>query len=299
MIKKIKKVVKKNQLIYRVYKYIQKLIADIIKNRQLKRHRNNKFPNRKYVFNSDRYNIDFLKDKYVDKLPYQKAEKIIYCFWTGDNELTPNRIEALKLIRENSGVKVQLITKENLDEYILEEHPLHPAYKFLSAVHKSDYLRCYFMHYYGGGYTDIKRTYNDWNELFDKLNNSEDKIALGYREKTQYDVGKVVNFIEPSKGVRNINKDIDKHYYKLIGNGAYIFKPYTSLTKSWLEEVERRLDIVYKDLQENPGNIWGDNEGYPIPWTGVAGQITGALFLKYHQKLIIDDRIMPSFENYK
>lgn len=79
-------------------------------------------------------------------------------FWTNDKgEITPNRFRSLNQFKEISEVDVILITKDNLHEYILPENPLHPSYKYLSAVHRSDYLRTYFMHFYGGGYSDIKK----------------------------------------------------------------------------------------------------------------------------------------------
>jgi hypothetical protein len=58
----------------------------------------------------------------------------------------------------------------------LPEYPLHPAFKYLSYVHKSDYLRSYFMHFYGGGYADIKKysSNNNWKECFNLLNSNTD-----------------------------------------------------------------------------------------------------------------------------
>jgi hypothetical protein len=94
-----------------------------------------------------------------------KVNKIIYCFWTGDNQLTPNRINGLKTMKENLNVDIKLIDKNNLNDYIIPEHPLHDGYKYLSLNHKSDYLRCYFMNFYGGGYSDIKpfSKENNWS----------------------------------------------------------------------------------------------------------------------------------------
>ena len=72
--------------------------------------------------------------------------------------MSDKRKKCLDSIKQNIGVKVILITPNNLDKYILKDYPLHKSYKYLSEVHKSDYLRTYFMHHYGGGYTDIKNT---------------------------------------------------------------------------------------------------------------------------------------------
>jgi len=59
-------------------------------------------------------------------------------------------------LKENSGVKVELITSKNLTKYIKPEDPLPEGFQYLHYVHRADYLRTYFMHHYGGGYADIK-----------------------------------------------------------------------------------------------------------------------------------------------
>ena len=104
-------------------------------------------------------------------------KKCIYTFWTGDNEMPENRKRCLYLIKKLSNVDVILITKDNLNQYILE--PLHPSYEYLSFTHRADYLRTYFMHFYGGGYSDIKETTGSWDKYFDILDSS-DYYAIGY-----------------------------------------------------------------------------------------------------------------------
>jgi hypothetical protein len=81
----------------------------------------------------------------------------IYCFWTGDNEMSQNRLDGLHNLQTVSECEVILVTPQNLNQYILPDAPLHPGYKYLSETHKADYLRTYFMHFYGGGYSDIKK----------------------------------------------------------------------------------------------------------------------------------------------
>ena len=119
------------------------------------------------------------------------------------------------------------MTPSNLNKYILPDYPLHEAYPYLSETHKADYLRCYFMHHYGGGYTDIKPTTKSWIPSFDKLNNS-DKYAIGYQEI--------------KGGVCSNNPIVVQKYDELIGNGAYIFKPYTPITYEWREKTDKILD---------------------------------------------------------
>ncbi len=213
----------------------------------------------------------------------------IVCFWTGDNAMSDARMQCYKELFEKSGVSVLLINKDNLAEYVLKEFPLHTAYNSLSLVHRSDYLRCYFMHHYGGGYSDIKSPLGSWEKAFQILQNSE-KDILGYSEISH-------NAVAVLGG--DLGKDLKKYYLKLIGNCSYICRPYSAFTTEWYSELNKRLDEYYPKLMENPGNVMGDNIGYPIPWTGILGDIFHPLCLKYSNDIIKTDIIKPSFENYR
>ena len=113
-------------------------------------------------YNIIRYNI---KETFINNFP-------VYCFWTGNNEMSETRKKCLNTIK-NTNLNVILITPDNLNEYINE--PLHEGYKYLSEVHKADYLRTYFMHFYGGGYTDVKETTEDWLDSVEKLYSDNSK----------------------------------------------------------------------------------------------------------------------------
>ena len=118
---------------------------------------------------------------------------------------------------------------ERLHKYILPTNPLHPSYNYLSETHKADYLRTYFMHFYGGGYSDIKRTTDSWLKSFDDLDKSN-KWIIGYKE---IDGGTAYG---PSD-----------NYKELIGNCAYICKPNTPLTTEWYNEMisllNKKIDV--------------------------------------------------------
>lgn len=228
----------------------------------------------------------------------KKAEEVIYCFWTGDNEMPKNRRLAYLELVNISGCEVKLITPQNLQNYVLKDHPLHPAYEYLSCVHKADYLRCYFMHHHGGGYSDVKGATHSWKPLFDRLNNDDSKLALGCPETYSWYVAYTHNFKE-GYAFSNLNEEMHNHFPYIIGNTAYIFKSYSPFTYIWIEELHRRLDIVYDDLKRNPGNIWGNNEGYPIPWNSILGQIFHPLSLIYYQQIIRDKRIACNLNNYR
>ncbi len=221
--------------------------------------------------------------------PLEDAKKVVYCFWTGDNPLTPNRQEALESMRAVIGVEVKLITPANLAEYILPDHPLHPAYEYLSLVHRSDYLRTYFMHHHGGGYADIKSHSHSWNGVFEQLNDSG-AWALGYREIGPHGVVKL-----PGK----VGRDIKREWRQLIGLCAFVFRPHTPLTGEWYDELHRRMDHYHEALKRAPGNVMGDNKGYPIRWSGILGDIWFPTALRYHDRLLMNDAVKPSFDNYR
>jgi len=208
--------------------------------------------------------------------------------------------KAFQSILDNAKVKVCLITPENLDQYILKDYPLHEAYQYLSNVHKSDYLRCYFMYHYGGGYTDIKFHNKSWKKAFKKLNSSKNSFALGvYEESNSSENICYVDSFFDRKDANDLNYNMKIHYLYLIGSCSYIFKANSSFAKDWINELNRRLDLLLNELKINPGNIMGDNEGYPIKWNSILGQIFHPLCLKYHKGLLHDDSIKPSYENYR
>lgn len=256
------------------------------------------FFSRKQNFIDKCYGLRFLDTKIESEIDLLCAPKVIYCFWTGKNDLSENRKKSLEILEKYSGVDVKLITPLNLKDYVIEDFPLHPAYEYLSLVHRSDYLRCYFMYHHGGGYTDIKANYNNWLILFEILNECHDKFAMGYSETRKEDIGYVRSFVD-KKNAKKINKDLKNNYHIVIGNCSYIFKPRSLLAQLWYQELHLRLDDHFDDLKKNPGNIMGDNEGYPLPWTSILGQIFHPLCLLYNDKLIINDSLRPILTNYR
>jgi len=246
-----------------------------------------------YSFSKERYRDSFLQNDFDSSQvkPFQKLERRIFCFWTGNNEMSKNRLESLSSLKKNTGVEIVLVTPKNLDTFILSDFPLHKSFQYLSAVHKSDYLRCYFMHHYGGGYSDIKCSTNNWESLFMKLEKQTSKWIVGYREIGERGVAHVEHPI--------IASDLIKNWQHLIGNGAYICRSYTPFTAEWYNELHHRMDYYYQQLIQCPGNIMGDNEGYAIPWTGILGQIFHPLCLKYIDKILYSNKIKPVLSKYR
>lgn len=249
-----------------------------------------------YHYDAERYAGSFLDNtcefKYSNQL-VRHIDRVIYIFWTGDNVITSNRLEAIRSLEKVSGVEVKLITSNNLFQYIKEDDPLPEVYQYLSYVHRADYLRTYFMHHYGGGYADIKPATDSWINAFKALENSEAYI-IGYPE---VGLGGVAN-----NDIENahLKQDLHNHWRYLIGNCAYICRPYTPFSTEWYAETKRRVLEYSKDLIDHPAsNPFGTNSDYPIHWNYILGQVFHPLCLKYHDRLLKDNALIPSFENYR
>ena len=197
----------------------------------------------------------------------------IYCFWTGNNEMSVNRKESLASLINVSQCQVILVTKDNINEYILSDHPLHPAYEYLSETHKSDYLRTYFMNFHGGGYSDVKKTTGSWTQSFIDLSNNKAWIC-GYKE--------IPGGVAFGPGDRWVD---------LIGNGAYICKPQSPLTEEWYTEMISLLDTKLERLKLFPAKHPQDcdngyGEAYPIQWNEMLGRIFHKVAYKYKDRIL-------------
>ena len=200
----------------------------------------------------------------------------IFAFWTGDNTLSPNRQRCLGSLVSCCNVRVEFVNSVNLSSWLVS--PLHPAYEFLSLTHRSDYLRAYFMHHHGGGYTDIKMCTFDWIQFFDLLECSDTALMMGYAERRRCDVG-------------SFDKNVCDLYRTLPGMGAFIFKPYSPLTYSWFARLNQLLDRILPALQRTPGSyhpraisggvhspslldiISFSGSCYPLEWNTILGGI--------------------------
>lgn len=227
-----------------------------------------------------------------------KKNKTIFCAWTGKNPMSANRRDALYSIFVNTGCPVVFVDHRSLKNWIKENNSFHPAYEFLSETHKADYLRVYLMHYYGGGYTDIKHTNKNWNSIFDEFYDS-DKLCAGYTE------------IGPN-GVAPVGGDLEAilrdNYTYLIGLCAFMFKARTPITREWIDRTHDLLDKKFNELSENPSSHAQDMFGaqlpngniskYPLKWTELLGDIFHPLvFNRRHDVLHLD--VAPSFSSYR
>lgn len=237
--------------------------------------------------------------------------KRIFALWTGDNPMSSARRACLESF-PITGLEPTLITSVNVGDWVKPDFPLHPAYQYLSFVHRSDYLRAYLMFHYGGGYADIKYQNGSWLPTVEKVLSSRRLIGAGYREihgGTPWLQNNLV-FGRPylpsgptlpitAKLVTNIMRIC---FRLMIGNGAFYFKPGTKYMWHWLSAVEQRLDALLPLLRENPARDEREQNwhevGYPVPWSFLMGDINSPLSLLYAARLS-RDLPTPSFQHYQ
>lgn len=244
---------------------------------------------RPYVYDPARYRRSFL----IRPTPSISEESClparVFCFWTGSNPMSRARLESLARLEQSLQLEVVLVTRDNVEDWVIPGHPLHPAYEGLSLVHRSDYLRAYFMHHHGGGYADIKEPNCAWAASARLLSGNPTKWVLGFQELGGASV---------TRGTGALGRDLRKYRHRIVGTSSFIARSQTPLTAEWLREVERRLDYYWPQLQEFPGGERGEVVGYPISWTHLLGRIFQPLCLKYMDRLIIDDRVKLKFTDY-
>jgi len=211
--------------------------------------------------------------------------KNLFCFWADDNEMSETRKKCLESL-PNTEMNIRFLDKTAIKAWELEEHPFHPGYRYLSATHKSDYLRAYFMHHYGGGYTDIKYVDFSWLPAFNRLIHSDAYIE-GY----------------PEIGIIGITRTKGLFYFlklafivnKLVGCGAFLCKPRTPFTNDWMDSVHQVLDQHYKSLKANPASgpldfvnmkfTDGSRSKYPLTHSAFSGEVFHLICSKYTNKI--------------
>ncbi|PXW22421.1 glycosyltransferase family 32 protein [Paraburkholderia caballeronis] len=225
------------------------------------------------------------------------SSRTVFCLWTGPEVMSANRIQALWSIFNQVACPVALVNQHCVEDWVKKDYPLHPAYPYLSSTHKSDYLRCYLMHHYGGGYTDIKITTTKWPRFFETLEHSG-KLALGYTELAH--------------GLPHVQGEfgdlLRRSHHELIGLCAFIFEKQSPLTEKWLNQVHDVLDRKLDDLQRFPASHPQDQAGvilpdgtkssYPLRWAEILGEILHPLMYEYRAELM-HAPIAPYFGSYR
>lgn len=184
--------------------------------------------------------------------------------------MSETRKGCLNQLREVSQCEVVLVTQQTLPRYIHPGYPLHEGYPYLSEVHRADYLRCYFMHIYGGGYADIKLTMGSWVKAFRDMEINPTALINGYQ----------------AGGPDNVsNPDFKQYWQELTGVGQFIIRPQTQFTTEWYNEMIKVMDKHLTELKKYPAQDPYDcvtsGTGYPIGYTDLLGIIFNRIQYKY------------------
>jgi hypothetical protein len=211
--------------------------------------------------------------------------KVVFVCWFGgykvDNQqMSKNRFGAFKSLVEKIGVPVILITSNNYS-FFIKSHPIHKSFDLLSGVHKSDYMRTYLLHNYGGGYHDIKHREESWQDCWGNWLFDDNIWIYGRRENNRGAIGYPPN----ESHIRN-------KYNKLVTMSWVICKPNTKYTGTLLHKIEDILDQKYPELVAHPGyNSAGyyhenpfqmaEENNYPLRWLEILGEIFHPLMLEF------------------
>lgn len=203
---------------------------------------------------------------------------IVWCYWSGP-KMSENRKKSFQYLIKNIGAPVYLITPQNLPSLVKPDFPLHPAFEYLSAVHKSDYIRAYILHHYGGAWHDVKATNVSFEKTWDL-----------FVDKNIWMIGSP----EIKNGAAPVYDTAGRYmldYYKeLISVPRWIGRAYTDLSLASLTGINKDLNENLETLAQHPAKhprekyiapknklhnmlIWakqlasGRNPKYPLPWT--------------------------------
>lgn len=188
--------------------------------------------------------------------------------------MSDGRRYCLHRLETDTGCKVVLVTNNELPKYILPEEPLHPIYPFLSETHKADYLRTYFMHFHGGGYSDIKMPAGSWTAAFEQMRANENYWICGYKE-----IEHGVAYLPYA----DLHED-------LVGNCCYICRPRTPFTAEWYGDMVKLLDSKLELAVRYPATFPQDRaeveSGYPIEWNEMLGRIFHRVLYGYRDHML-------------
>jgi hypothetical protein len=246
---------------------------------------------RPHQFPAARY-ADTWLGRSVPARPIAPGEPVphqIFAIWSGDNPMSPARVQALQsLRRSNPQIPVHLVTPATLPRWLVPGQPLPPAYQDLSLVHRSDVLRAYLLHHHGGGYADLKTQRHGWRPSLALLEGSTAWL-LGYTE--------VHRLNAPLVG-GPLQRELRQVSGQLLGYGGLIARAHTPLTAEWLGRVHEVLDEYAGRLAAHPGNERGDNPGYPLRWTQLLADVVAPLTWKYQPHVLHDQRVRPVLRSY-
>jgi hypothetical protein len=235
-------------------------------------------------------NMDTIE--YINGIP-----KVVFIFWFSNKDYIPEfsvrRYNALQSLINNIKVPAIIITKENYKFFEIPDFPYNKSLEYLSGNHKSDYLRAYILHHYGGGYHDIKWREKSWENEWDKFKD-ENIWIIGRRELKSDNIG----YGEGQEWVT-------QKYESLVTMSWVIMRKNNEYIKTVLNKINNILDSKYELLKKNPApnercgnNLNCDNSQYPLRWLEIMGEISHPLQLNYieHTEYTLPDILYKTYK---
>lgn len=182
---------------------------------------------------------------------------VVWCYWEGE-PMSGNRLLSFSYLVQNIGVHVCLVTPKNLNLFIKKEHPLPDSYQDLSIVHRSDYIRAYLLHHYGGGWHDIKATEVSYANVWDEF--VDDSIWIVGRPETKNGAARTYDFE---------GRYMPDYYDKLIAVPSWVGRPNTPLSYQLLTGIESLINKHTATLSRYPSKHPRDKKittKSPLKW---------------------------------
>lgn len=220
----------------------------------------------------------------------------VFAMWFGGHPMSAVRESGLASLADN-GLDVVLLRDEDVDAWVLPEHPLLPGYYLLSAIQRSDYLRAYLLHHHGGAYADIKPQAGSWRPALDAFDADPSAMALGY-EVERWEVANLGVSHLPRYQPWRVRwwgyRGMQLVHSRIIGGGAVVARPGTAFTRHWLAFVERRVQRITPLLQQHPGAYVKERKGdvndgvesqYPSYWSYVGPDTLQVSALRHNRHI--------------
>jgi hypothetical protein len=223
-------------------------------------------------------------------LQNSSVPQVIWCYWAG-SQMNENRQRGFEMMQKYMGAPICLVTELNINEFVVEGFPLHPAFQYLSPVHQSDYFRIYLLHHYGGGWHDIKPTMVNIFQVWDAFNDHE-----------VYLVGKPEIKGGPAKVFNENGLWMPELWNELVATNRWVGRAKTPFSNELYNAINQLLDENIECLKKYPARnaydkkkqgfssliSFGKNK-YPLPYT-VFGNLFHPLNYKYRNNF---KRILP------
>ncbi len=198
-------------------------------------------------------------------------------------------VTSMQKARANLGVPIVMLSPENATRMAHAAAPFHESYQYLTAIDKSNYLRHYLWHHYGGGWFDIKPMYHSWRPSWEQFNDS-DVWLIGPPEEKPGDVA-------------SWNKTIRSHFRELVACNQFIGRPGTplsllmqqkhiSMLNSSLPRLKRQWEVNLRMNRTMPGRCCTANQKkdlnftiYPLEWALLNGKNFHPACFKYRKHI--------------